>query len=198
MFIKPSSKKSKKPVHRDPPRRWHYTTEAHLPKILRSGVLLPATCGVDNGERPAVWTSANPVWEETANKGYVDEATGMTRTGTKATTAARGGLARIEVRPEAAPYDWVAFRAESGIHPRIARGLAEAAVAAGANPYEWFVSFEPIEMDDWLDIEVWRDGRWVTFARRTADTDHPQQAEVAPKSTTMLRSASNESADMVK
>jgi hypothetical protein len=44
-------------------------------------------------------------------------------------------------------------------------GEARAGVALGSDPYTWFVSFEPIEDDGWIDIEVWRDERWVTFAR---------------------------------
>jgi len=141
--------------------RWHYTVEAYLPKIIASGVILPATAGVPRGERPAVWTSSNVVWEETANKSYWNETTGMRCLGTKATTAARHGLARIEVRPEAAPYDWPAFRALSGAAPKMAKSLAQAGVAHGANPYEWFVAFEGIEAADWLATEVWRDGLWM-------------------------------------
>ncbi len=166
MFIN-TSKKSKKKVVRPAPRRWHYTVQVRLPDIINSGVILPATAGVEHRERRAVWTSTNPVWEETANKPHVDEC-GLVQMGAKQSTATRFGLARIEVRPEAAPYDWIAFRAMSGIRPEVAAGLARAGVASGSNPYTWFVSFEPIEDDDWLDIEVWRDERWVTFARRVA------------------------------
>ncbi len=36
--------------------------------ILRDGFIKPATAGLPPGERPAVWFSSNPVWEETANK----------------------------------------------------------------------------------------------------------------------------------
>jgi hypothetical protein len=160
-----SSRATKKPkskrVLRGPLRRWHYTVEVYLPDIIASGVILPATARISAGERPAVWTSTNPVWEETANKGYFERTTATVHPATKATTLRFGGLARIEVRPEAAPYDWIAFRAISRIQPSTAAMLAKVGFARGVSPYDWFVSFDPIDAADWLAVEVWRDGQWV-------------------------------------
>jgi hypothetical protein len=148
-------------VRREPARRWHYTTEVSLSQIVESGAIRLATTGIADGERPAAWTSINAVWEQTANKAYWDEVAGLARWGSKASTASHYGLARIEVRPTAAPHDWVAFRALSGLRPDLAASLARTGRLVGSAPYDWFVAFDPIEATDWIAVEVWRDGRWV-------------------------------------
>ena len=145
------------------PRRWHYTTGDCLQQILESECIRPATACVPDGERPAVWTTTSPRWDETANKSYIDDR-GVRRSGDRTTTERLGyGLARIEVRPEAAPIDWTTFKATSGIDPRIASGLARTGKRLGSRPTDWFVSYEPIALEDWLSIEVWRSGKWVPF-----------------------------------
>src|SRR5262249_47542259 len=129
--------------------RWHYTVGHRLDSILRDGVIRPATAYVDPGEKAAVWFSVNPVWEETANK-LVETSFGLVP-GTKETTHEMGGgLARIGVRPEVAPYDWDAFKALSGVTKKVARALYRAALAAGSRPGEWYVSFEPVLRERWL------------------------------------------------
>lgn len=141
-------------------RIWHYTVGERLWSILRDKIIKPATAGVPAGERPVVWFTTNPAWEPTANKG-------IWRNGellwlTKEETAAEGGgLFRIEVAPDAAPYGWEEFKRLSGISGRTSKRLARIARQRGSNYHDWRVSFEPVTSDKWLRIETWYRDRWA-------------------------------------
>lgn len=146
-------------------RVYHYTIGAYLPPIIEAGELRPATAGVPSGERPAVWFSTNPEWEETANKMTARKVKGRVvfTMGTKESTLkAGGGLVRIAVRPEAAPLSWEDFRALSGVAKEHADSLEKAARDQGANPDEWRVSFDPVPRYEWIDVEVWSEGGWIS------------------------------------
>ena len=49
--------------------RWHYTHGLHARLIVNDGAIGAATRGMAGVERPAVWFSINPTWENTASKG---------------------------------------------------------------------------------------------------------------------------------
>jgi hypothetical protein len=139
---------------------WHYTIVSHLSKIQASGTILPATTYLPPGVKPAVWCSTNPVWEETANKN-LGTADGSIRFLNRQETDEHFGLARIAVRPEAAPLRWADYRRLSGDAPEMCRSLVKAAKERHARPDEWRCTFEPIPSSDWLGIEVWDGETWV-------------------------------------
>jgi len=148
---------------------WHYTVGLKMEQILRSGVLLPATAGVPDWERPAVWFSTNRVWEQTANKMYFD-ARGVRHLGTKQTTEKYAhGLYRIGVAKETAPHDWATFRKLSGIKRMQARLLEKSARKAGASSEQWRVSFEPVPASMWVAVERWNGAAWVPASVDPAD-----------------------------
>jgi hypothetical protein len=146
-------------------RVYHYTVGIYLQSIIESGEIFPATAHVPRGERPAVWFSINPEWEETANKLVVRKVKGrvVPMKGTRETTAALGaGLVRIAVRPEAAPFSWQDYRMLSGVAKAHADALENAARFDGANPAEWRVSFGSVPRSEWVDVEVWTEAGWVS------------------------------------
>ena len=139
---------------------WHYTVGEHLTKILTDGEIRPATTMVAVGEKPAVWFSLRDDWEPTANK-LIQHPDGSVELGTKETTHENGGgLARIGVAPETAPHDWQAFKRLSGVKPKVASALYNAAIADGASPRDWRVSFSSVPISEWLAIEVWDGENW--------------------------------------
>lgn len=139
---------------------WHYTIGSKLEQIMASGEIRAATTFISQGERPAVWFSSNPAWEETANK-LIITPEGKQEFGTKQTThKLGGGLARIAVAIETAPHDWKAFQRLSGIDTKIARAMVGAAYEVGARISEWFVAFGPVTRDKWLSVEVWDGDAW--------------------------------------
>jgi hypothetical protein len=151
-------------------RVFHYSVARYLPQILEDKMILPSTEGLEKERWHAVWFSTNPIWEESANKMYL--ASGIRIPGNKLDTHEIGkGLMRIEVVPEAAPYDWEQYKRKSMIPGKLARSFLGNAKKGGANPKEWRASFKPVPQRDWLSVElfnwdtqVWEDSM-VAFRR---------------------------------
>ena len=148
---------------------YHYTIVKYLHSILHSGEITLATAFSRKREKCAAWFSTNADWEETANKGTINmlgNFEGLTKEGT---AKIGGGLARIEIDPEAAPYNWKYFKKKSGCKNRILKGLEKVALQDGANPKEWRVSFEPVTKDKWKNIEIYdfEQEKWITSIEHT-------------------------------
>ena len=144
-------------------RIWHYTTGHRFVEIVRSGEIIPATANVPAHERPVVWFSTDPHWEPTANKALKDNNDGSIRDLSREETATHdGGLVRIEVGPETAPYRWADYKRMSGIFAAEAAGLVKAARRAGSDPCHWRVSFESVPRAKWIGVQVWFKGQWIS------------------------------------
>src|SRR5262245_9462585 len=142
-------------------RVFHYTIGAKLPAILADGVIRPATAFVPDGERPVVWFSTNPVWEQSANKALLDPVTGAWQPLTREETADHGGgLVRIEVEPSAAPFRWRQFSRIARASRSICRGLERVAAKTGDDPADWRFSLGSVPLTAWRSIEVWDGARW--------------------------------------
>jgi hypothetical protein len=162
---------------------YHYTVKAHLESIIADKVIRLASTGGDAGERLGAWFSTNPLWENTVSKAcwtglwlslkdhyelsqgrealVVDEGTGTARI--EFVVAPEFQPARIAVDAAVCPYTWNDYKRLSGVSKKIARGLYEGALAHGAHPGEWRVSFEPVPSDKWLALEVYDGKTWVQF-----------------------------------
>src|SRR5262245_32626660 len=146
-----------------PPILWHYTHGFRLRGILRDGMIKLATEGAPADGKFAVWFSSNQQWEESANQ-RTNNYHGTPGRGTKETTHHfGGGLARVGVRPETAPHDWNAFKELSGVPARLAKGMHLAGIGAGADPGEWFASFEAVPREKWVAVERWDGKRWMAL-----------------------------------
>jgi hypothetical protein len=135
------------------PMLWHYTYGIAFRKIIADGKLKTTSLGVDPGERPALWFSSNQLWERTAHKGGC--------VGMADTHRQYGGLYRFGVDPANAPHGWEAHVSGSGVTGRTAARLAAAGESVGANPAEWFVSYDPVGRDKWVQVERWTGAAWV-------------------------------------
>jgi hypothetical protein len=142
-------------------RVFHYTVKAKLQAILESGELRAAVAYVPAGERPAVWFSTNPWWEETANKMWKDKAGTVHRGDRRSTEQLGNGLIRIEVAPETAPVTWTEHkRSGKGPSRKDTQTLEKVARLDGADPSQWRLSYEPVPRDKWLTIELWNGVSW--------------------------------------
>jgi hypothetical protein len=140
---------------------WHYTVGLRLNYILKDRCIRPATDAVPIGERPAVWFSANQLWEETANMAIlVDEFGNMRRRSKVETHNNGGGGVRIGVAPETAPHDWNDYKRLSNIHPKDANAIAQQ-----YRPWEWFVSFENVPEEKWLAVEYFDGETWLPISQ---------------------------------
>jgi len=146
-------------------RIWHYTIGNHLPSIIADGEIKLATAFVWEG-RPVVWFSTNPSWEQTANKGFFNNDGTFKALSKRQTESLGGGLVRIEVCPEAAPYSWNDFLRMSDTPRKIAKALAKRAQQVGSAASLWRVSFEAVTRDKWLAIEVLQEDQWIVRAQQ--------------------------------
>ena len=146
-------------------RLFHYTEGERALSILRDGHIKLATDYIAPNEKAACWFSFAPVWEATANKMFVD-ATGKLRlTYGIAEMAALSIPVRIEIEPDAAPYDWNAFKRMAGTPSKILTALYRAAIFAGARVSDWRVCFEPVAVTSFKAIEFYDgESKWLPVA----------------------------------
>lgn len=142
-------------------RVFHYTVAAYLPSILEDRMIRPADAYITPGERAAVWFSTQEWWEPTANKNYRRPDGALVFLNKEETQAMYGGLIRIEVEPEAAPYTWQDFKRMAGTPRKILRALEKTAAKSGSRVATWRISFEPVRAERWIEAEVWQDRQWV-------------------------------------
>lgn len=164
-------------------RLWHYTFYHRLEKIIDSGLIKTTEMYTDEGEKPAVWLSANKDWERTVDKQIIEN-------GTMSGFMSRDELfeqrvclpARIEVDPMITDINsWNEFKRISGISSISALALEVQGYERGANPNKWFVSFEALPTSNWLSIEVWNGTTWTTDINGVLESDqsfrNPKLAE---------------------
>ena len=135
-------------------RLWYYTIQKDLPYLLATGEIMPVNKTVTQQEKPSVWISSNPVWENMSNRSY-QEVDGTYRMGDMKTTYLRYGLVRIEIAPEAAVHNWRAYRRLSGVERKELRYLKRLGRQRKARRRDWRMSFVAIPAEQWLLIEVW-------------------------------------------
>jgi hypothetical protein len=126
-----------------------------------------------------VWFSSNQDWERTVWKAirYPDGTT--VQLDSMEELAEYCGLVRFGVAPETAPHDWRALKELSGMSARLARGLYEAAIERGANPNEWFGTFDPVPRELWVAVEVYENGKWVRVSGKENVARGPEMVEEA-------------------
>jgi hypothetical protein len=115
--------------------------------------------------RPAVWFSTRSVWEPTATKGVLLHGRPVLASWDRMQEI---GLVRIEVAPETAAHDWEAYKRLADCP--WASNLARTGRIAGADPRDWFVSFEPVPSSQWLRVDEWDRNRqlWRELATLAA------------------------------
>lgn len=135
---------------------WHYTHGFSMPGLMESGMILLTGHNYDMPEAErAVWFSKNQSWENTVKKHH--SICGHLMTFVELVEEL--GAYRIGIAPADAP---IAFQQLAQLRPEIDwRALARLGREWGANPREWFVSFEPVPREKWQAVQVYRQGGWV-------------------------------------
>jgi len=139
-------------------RLFHYTTFSRLLKILTDESISPANLHVAPPERPVVWFSRRLDWEPTATPALITN--GQHQSLTFADLTQIDTPSRIEVNQHAAPLDWRSWRKTSGVTSRTVKGLEKSALRLNASVADWRMSFEPVTVEKWLDIELFIGGQW--------------------------------------
>ncbi|MBL7173958.1 MAG: hypothetical protein ISS68_14110 [Desulfobacteraceae bacterium] len=117
---------------------WHYTIFPSLILIMEEKVIKPTTTFTELVKEPVAWFSVNPLWEESVRKSiYHKETEKQTRPLSRDELVAMGvSPARIEVNPEAVPYNWDDFLRKPGIPIKFAWKLEKLVLKWGSNPEE--------------------------------------------------------------
>ncbi len=147
---------------------YHYTVQSHLPTIVATGQIALATIGLPQGERPVVWLTASPRWEETANKS-MGSPDGKIRHLNRMQTMEAFGLARISVAEACGTHDFEGWRNASGVAPKMAEVLLALARQKASPVKLWRVSFTPIPRAQWISVEVYDTGGKEWLAEQMPD-----------------------------
>ena len=130
--------------------------------MLESEEIKPAVIGLGKNEKPVTWISSNPFWENTATK-MMNTEKGLIQL-TFNQQVQYFGCARIEVKPENL-IPWTSLKHQAKIDKKKAKDLVEKGKKMGGNPNEWHGSLSPININDWIKIEVYNNGVWMTIRK---------------------------------
>lgn len=120
--------------------------------LLTKSILLESQVYI--GQKTAAWFSSALEWENTVKKGHCF--------GLKQHAETYGAF-RIEMKRCALRlYDWKSFIRTSGESLSILRGMAEAGRRFGANPSDWYYSYEavPVTKETVVGVGYFHDGKW--------------------------------------
>jgi hypothetical protein len=140
---------------------WHYTNGLKLPLIRESGCLRPTDVGIGPAERPVLWFSTAPYWEPTSAKGWSQPfQDGPPRTLSMQENAERGeGLYRFGL-PASALIRWPEIGKRAGIKAALRNSLMRVGRKQGANPAQWYGTFQEISiaglaLQQLVDFRYW-------------------------------------------
>lgn len=139
---------------------YHYTPAFRISEMLNSMEIKPAVIGLGKNEKPVTWISSNPFWENTATK-MMNTEMGLVQL-TFNQQVQYFGCARIEVKPNNL-IPWKSLKHQAKIDRKKAANLIEKGEKMGGNPNEWYGSLSPIHINDWIKIEIYENGKWVTI-----------------------------------
>ncbi|MEN2402304.1 hypothetical protein GKZ90_0021120 [Flavobacterium sp. MC2016-06] len=157
---------------------YHYTPEIRLKEIIESGQINLATASItQKNEKACSWVSTSEDFEKTAikmtNVGTGNEYDQSSISTVKSTTQGLRlmtfeeqvdtyGCARIQVKPIGL-NTWGKLKYLAKMNMLRANEMEQAGLNLGASPKEWFGSLSPIKKENWIKIEIYRDGVWVAY-----------------------------------
>lgn len=148
-------------------RYWHYTVYRSLRGILEDGEIKVTELHFEYCGMPGAWLSTNSIWEETVRKAFKDSVTGKVSKALSRDDLFKRGEppVRVEIDPKLVSIrKWKNHKKKSGISKKLAKGLEDVGKKWGANPDEWYVSYQPIPVTSWLyPIEIWSGKEWVNI-----------------------------------
>lgn len=141
---------------------YHYTPEIRLSEIIDSGLIKLATQSVyAPKEKACAWASTHPIWEPTATKMIINQFGNPIKLTFKEQLE-KFGCARIQVKPVGFVH-WGKMKHLAKMNLEQAKQMELVGIECGGNPKEWFGSLEPIKKENWIKIEVYKNGEWVEY-----------------------------------
>ncbi|MFV5699317.1 hypothetical protein ACM55H_13200 [Flavobacterium sp. ZT3R17] len=144
------------------PQYFHYTPEYRIKEIIESGEIKLAEPSVKApNEKACAWVSTNPFWEHTATKGKANDK-GDYQHLTFQEHKDWLGCARIEVKAVGLNA-WSKVKHLANMDLTFAKQMEVTGVHMGGNPLEWYGSLKPIKKENWIKIEVLKEGQWIEY-----------------------------------
>jgi len=136
---------------------WHYTLHPYLESLLTKGVILPSKSYFI--ELEVVWLSINSKWEETItnNISHLLNKNGLFKLGIRPL--------RIEINPDLVKLQkWSDVIEHIDVSEESIKGLESLARQWGANPDQWYITYEAIPLENCISIEIWDDKKkWIVI-----------------------------------
>ncbi|MBN2571389.1 MAG: hypothetical protein JXA68_04620 [Ignavibacteriales bacterium] len=153
---------------------YHYTKGCHLPSIVREGMIRTTSEGIEKNEKPAVWLTKSPEWENECNVGYMVNPQVMINghilfineniiTASNEYMRKKVGMCRIIVSENLPTISWAKFKHVSGISERIYKSLDKTCRGNGSPVDKWFCTFKAIPEKYWEGIEMFFGSNWVRW-----------------------------------
>lgn len=141
---------------------YHYTTSNASFKIFASGYLKVSEWEKKNKVKPAaLWLSLNQQWENSATK-MVLKPNGETTHMSFEEQHSKFGCARF-VLPFKKEYlcSWPKYKHVANNSMDIYEAMEKIGLLWGANPKDWYASFNNIPIAEILGFEVWNGNNWI-------------------------------------
>jgi hypothetical protein len=139
---------------------WHYTCGTRAVDILVSGVLKPTDAFVPPNEKPILWFSVAPFWEQTANKMIAMDGKAICLS-MEGTALYGGGLYRFGF-PVERLVRWPDIGKRARCRAEDRKNMMKAARAQGADPKNWHGTMNAIALEDISSFQTLRGFRsWV-------------------------------------
>lgn len=141
---------------------WHYTTKDRLDEIIESMELRPSGANkTQANEKATLWFSKNPNWENTATK-LLNTPQGI-KLMTKQEQYEFCGLGRIQLLSGVKLYSWKNFKEFGGGKIKNIRKLELQGIKLGANPSDWYWTFDKVGIEKWSSVEYWDGNSWKKY-----------------------------------
>lgn len=139
---------------------YHYTPEIRIQEIFNCQEIQLIKTHIKGKEKPCAWVSTNEIWENTATKmAYSQDDNRLIQLDFEQQLELFG-CARIQIKPTNL-ISWEKLKKSGQIDLKVAETYEQTGKKMGANPNEWYGSLTPIHINDWIKIEVYRNGKWV-------------------------------------
>lgn len=139
---------------------FHYTSEARVKDIIESGELKVSKAALHRNEKPALWLSSEPIWDESATK--------FLNFSSKENQFRHIGLGRIVVPFEHHFVTYAKWRHVSGVAPLLAS--KESLLFNSYDRSKWWASFQSIPESDFLSVEYWDGETWCDYFEKGTPT----------------------------
>lgn len=135
---------------KNPTYLFHYTSGARVNDIIKSGELKVSKAYLQQGERPTLWLSSEPIWDNSALK--------FINFKNKEEQHKDIGLGRVVVPFINHFVTYGKWKHVSGVNP-----FFESMEVLAFPDYDrgkWWASFKNIPIKDFLSIEIWDGDKW--------------------------------------